>query len=63
MRGGEIILSNEDVIAIKKLVDEADVVGTRYLEDFMQDMGGNCIPFSEWKSWEHSLSHLLSITV
>jgi len=49
MRGGEISLSDEDVAAIRKLVDEADVAGTRYPEGILQEMEGNCIPLSEWK--------------
>ena len=50
LRGGEIILPDEDIIVIRKLVDEADVVRTCYPEGFVQDMEGNCIPLSEWQS-------------
>lgn len=38
MRGGEISLSDEDVAAIRKLVDEADVAGTRYPEGILQEI-------------------------
>jgi len=49
MRSGEINLSDEDVAALRKLVDEADVAGTRYPEAILQEMEGNCISLSEWK--------------
>ena len=50
MHGGKITLLEEDVTTIRKFIDEADVIGTRYPEVFMQEMEGNCIPLSEWKA-------------
>jgi diketogulonate reductase-like aldo/keto reductase len=48
--GGEISLSAEDVAAIRKLVDEADVAGNRYMDNLLGELEGNCIPLSEWKA-------------
>lgn len=48
--GGEISLSAEDVSAIRKLVDEADIAGNRYMDNLMGELEGNSIPLSEWKA-------------
>lgn len=47
--GAEIILSPEDVKAIRKLSEEADVQGERYPEAFMAKLKGDCLPLNQWK--------------
>lgn len=48
-KAGEIVLSDEDVKAIRKLVDEAEVVGDRYMKSLMGEINGDCIAVSSWK--------------
>ncbi|TDL15047.1 Aldo/keto reductase [Rickenella mellea] len=47
--GADIKITEEDVLAIRKLSEEADVGGERYPEMIMKTMEGNCIPLAEWK--------------
>ncbi|CAA7268207.1 unnamed protein product [Cyclocybe aegerita] len=49
-KGAEITLSSEDVKAIRKVIDEAEVGGSRYMDNLMGELEGNCIPLSEWKA-------------
>ncbi|KAG5653935.1 hypothetical protein H0H81_009292 [Sphagnurus paluster] len=46
-RGAELSLSAEDVKAIRKVVEAAEVAGERYPDFFMPQ--GDCIELSEWK--------------
>ena len=48
-RGAELSLSAEDVKAIRKLSEDADVQGLRYPDVFMQTVEGECIPLDQWK--------------
>jgi len=47
---GEIKVSPEDIATIRKVVDEADVAGTRYVGVFADQLDGVSIPLSEWKA-------------
>ena len=47
--GAELQLAPDDVNAIRKLSESAEVKGTRYPEAFMKAVEGNCIPLNEWK--------------
>jgi len=49
-KGGHLVLSPEDVKAIRKLVEDADVSGARYMEGLMGELTGDCIPLSEYKA-------------
>ncbi|GLB44117.1 putative aldo keto reductase [Lyophyllum shimeji] len=46
-RAAEITLSPDDVLAIRALVEKADVAGERYPPGAIPQ--GDCIPLSEWK--------------
>lgn len=48
-KGAEITLSPEDVKAIRKLSEEADVQGLRYPAAFMASVEGECLPLDQWK--------------
>lgn len=47
--GADLKLSPEDVKAIRKLAEEADVQGLRYPEAFMKSVEGDCLPLDQWK--------------
>ena len=47
--GAELKLSAEDIDAIRKLSEAAEVVGTRYPEVHMKSVEGDCIPLDQWK--------------
>ena len=47
--GAEIQLTDDDVKAIRALVENADVSGERYTSEQLKATEGNCIPLSEWK--------------
>lgn len=49
-KGAEIALSPEDVKAIRKLSEEADVQGLRLPASFMAVCQGDCLPLDHWKS-------------
>ena len=46
---GEVKISPEDMAAIRKVVDEADVAGVRYTTIFLDQLDGESLPLSEWK--------------
>jgi hypothetical protein len=48
---GEIVLFDDDVKAIRKLVDEAEVVGDRYMKSLMVEINGDCIDLLSWKGY------------
>lgn len=48
-KGAEIALSPEDVKAIRKLSEEADVQGLRLPASFMAVCQGDCLPLDQWK--------------
>ncbi|KAI5123181.1 hypothetical protein M0805_003948 [Coniferiporia weirii] len=49
-RGAELILEQEDVRAIRALVEAADVIGERYNSGLLLDsIRGECISLEEWK--------------
>lgn len=45
----ELQLFVDDVRAIRRLVDEADVQGKRTAEEYRSFFHPECIPFGEWK--------------
>jgi len=49
-RAGKIKISPEDIATIRKVVDEADVAGPRYVGIFADQLDGVYIPLSEWKA-------------
>ena len=48
-KGAELTLSAEDVKAIRKLSEDADVQGLRYPAAFMATVEGECLPLEQWK--------------
>ena len=45
----ELQLAPDDIAAIRKLSENAEVKGTRYAGAMMKFVEGNCIPLNEWK--------------
>ncbi|CAA7270045.1 unnamed protein product [Cyclocybe aegerita] len=48
-KASEVVLSPEDVKHLRKLVEEAEVAGNRYMDSLMGETYANSLPLAEWR--------------